>query len=282
MDAGPPVRVTPPPLLEGLMRDTLDPGYEAAARRRAWSGEPPPSARRSAAAIAVVGLIVVGLLLAVAFRNSQASSAGNEEVRAALAADIERAQEAQSVLETSLAALASEVRAAQSAAGGGGALASMTALEQSNALLAVTGPGLRITIDDPDAAQGSGAVLDKDVQLLVNGLWASQAEAIAISGVRLRVTSPIRQAGGAILVDNKPILWPMTIEAIGDPSRIHQNFISTAGYGRFNSFIQLYDVTFTVVAVDDLNLPAASAVDPHYLYLDTAGDTGTTGTSPTR
>ncbi len=163
-----------------------------------------------------------------------------------------------------MAALDDELRAAQSAAGGG-VLAGLTALEQMNALLAVTGPGLRIALDDPEAATGNGAVLDRDIQLLVNGLWSAGAEAVAIGDVRLRSTSAIRQAGGTILVDNRPVLWPMTIEAIGDPATFQQRFVSTPGFGRFTSFVQLYDVDFEVTTATDLALPAAAPVDARYV-----------------
>lgn len=272
-----------PPLLETLVADTLDPGYQRAADRRRAGGRAPSAA--AARSWLIAGTVVVGLLLTVAFQTTKANSAGVDQARSGLLRDVSAAQEAEGALAGSVSALNDEVRAAQSAAGGGGVLAVLTSLEQLNALLAVIGPGLTVTINDPDAAAGNGAVFDKDIQLLVNGLWSAGAEAIAIGGVRLRVTSAIRQAGGAILVDNRPVLWPMTIEAIGDPATIQQKFISTPGFGRFRSFEQLYDVAFEVTAATDLKLGAAAAVD--YRYLDNAvrtppADTSATTTEPTR
>jgi len=272
-DPGEPRRNPPPPLLESLMRDTLDPGYAKAAKRRATGGA--PSARSSAAWL-VSGLLVVGLLLAVAFRSAQAGSAGDNLARDALVADVQEVQAEQSALVESAASLAEQVRSAQATAGG--ELAQLTALEEMNALVAVTGPGLSISLDDPNAAGGNAAVLDRDLQLLVNSLWSAGAEAIAVNGVRLRVTTAIRQAGGAILVDNRPVSWPMTIEAIGDPDGIHQRFINTTGFGRFSTFTQLYGVTFDVIAVDSVSLPAAAQVDPQYA---SAEPTSTAVTTPT-
>lgn len=111
----------PPPLLETLMRDTLDPGYERAARRRAAGA---PVAKRASAAWLIGGVLVVGVLLTVAFQSTRANSAGNNQVRDALNDDISRAQLAQAVLEASVNGLAEEVRSAQAAAGGGGVMAS--------------------------------------------------------------------------------------------------------------------------------------------------------------
>ena len=82
------------------------------------------------------------------------------------------------------------------------------------------GPGLQVVIDNGDSPSGSGVIFDSDIQLLVNGLWAAGAEAISVGGVRLETTSAIRQAGGAILVDNQPVFWPITIQAIGNPNTI--------------------------------------------------------------
>ncbi len=269
--AAPTPRFVPPPLLESLAQDTLDPGYQRAADRRRSTGSPGPTARASLSWL-VVGTLVIGLLLAVAFQTTRANSAGVDQARAGLIDDVTRAQQRADELEASVLALNSRLRSAQAAAGDP-ALSSLTALEQMNALLSVTGPGLRIGLNDPEAAAGNGAVLDRDIQLLVNGLWSAGAEAVAISGVRLRLTSAIRQAGGAILVDNRPVLWPMTIEAIGDPATLQQRFVSTPGFGRFNSFGQLYDVEFTVTAVGDLALPAAAAIDARYVEQPTAPTT---------
>lgn len=274
-------RFVPPPLLESLAQDHLDPGYARAADRR--RARPPGAASaRASRSWLLAGTVVIGLLLAVAFQTTRANSAGVDEARAGLIDDVTRAQQNAAVLEASVSALNDQLRSEQAAAGGG-ALASLTALEQMNALLAVTGPGLRIALDDPEAATGNGAILDRDIQLLVNGLWSAGAEAVAIGGVRLRLTSAIRQAGGAILVDNRPVLWPMTIEAIGDPSTLQQRFVSTPGYGRFTSFVQLYDVDFEVAAVGDLALPAAAAIDARYVEqpAESSRTTGSATPAPT-
>ncbi|WP_111765009.1 DUF881 domain-containing protein [Nakamurella deserti] len=265
----------PAPLLESLAQDHLDPGYQRAADRRRTGGAP----ARVSGSWLLAGTVVIGLLLGVAFQTTRANSAGVDEARLGLLGDVSRAQADASVLEASVVALNDELRSVQAAAGGG-ALASLTALEQMNALLAVTGPGLRISLNDPEAATGNGAVLDRDIQLLVNGLWSAGAEAVAIGGVRLRSTSAIRQAGGAILVDNRPVLWPMTIEAIGDPATFQQRFVSTPGFGRFSSFEQLYDVDFEVSPVGDVSLPAAAAVDARYVEQPTATTTAEATTVP--
>ncbi|AZI57628.1 DUF881 domain-containing protein [Nakamurella antarctica] len=280
-------RTAPPPMLDSLLNDILDPGYaKAAARKAAPQTHAARSPRWPAIVWIVVGALLVGLLLGVAGRNTRDNAPGIQQARDALNLDVAQAQADESGLAASASSLATEVRSRQAAVGGGSGQRTLDILEAMNALTPVAGPGLRVSVTDPDAAAGEGAVFDRDIQVLVNSLWASGAEAIAISGVRLRLTSAIRQAGGAILVDNRPVVWPLVIEAIGNPASIHQKFISTTGYGRFQGFGQLYGVGFDVLAVDSLTLPAAAAIDNRYVEPPPAQtapvSAASTQTSPTR
>ena len=62
----------------------------------------------------------------------------------------------------------------------------------------VVGEGVVLTLNDPplsaDSEEGD-RVLARDLQVIVNGLWAHGAEAIAINEQRLTSTSTIRFAG---------------------------------------------------------------------------------------
>ncbi len=83
----------------------------------------------------------------------------------------------------------------------------------------VTGDGVVVTLVDAppqiDPVTGKpsddnpGVVLDRDLQDIANALWQAGAEAIAVNGQRLTATSTIRTAGGAILVDFRPVGQPV-------------------------------------------------------------------------
>src|SRR5699024_3014524 len=106
-------------------------------------------------------------------------------------------------------------------------LAGLDALALPAADSAVIGPGLTVTVTDPGVGRNltdvskqrvAGSrqiILDRDLQLVVNSLWSAGAEAIAVDDVRMGPNVTIRQAGGAILVDNTPVSSPYTILAIG-------------------------------------------------------------------
>ena len=266
----------PLPLLESLIGDHLDPGYQAAADRKAArhaSGTPSPAIRdpRKSRTVAylVAGLVVVGLVLGIAAASTESQAAGNDQARVALLQDIDAAQAKQSQLAAQQSTLAAEILSAQAALGAGGPLQTLKEQEAAAGVTAVTGPGLTVVLDGSTTNSGAGVILDQDIQLLVNGLWSSGAEAVAVGGVRLRATSAIRQAGNAILVDNRPVFWPITIDAIGNPDELHVNFVQTVGFGRFQTFVSLYQIRFDVSAQSALTLPAAGA--PNLQYASAAG-----------
>ena len=58
-------------------------------------------------------------------------------------------------------------------------------------------------------------MLDIDLQEVAQRALDAGAEAIAINGQRLTSTSTIRTAGGAILVDFRPVTGPYEVAAIG-------------------------------------------------------------------
>ena len=68
-------------------------------------------------------------------------------------------------------------------------------LELSTGFAAVTGPGLRVTVDDQPQGDPDGRVRATDLRVLVNGLWQAGAEAIAINGRRLTSLSAIVNSG---------------------------------------------------------------------------------------
>lgn len=269
------------PLLSSLGNEHLDPGYAEAAARKATAGGSRPSRPRRTTVLLVVGCLVAGLVLGVAAWRTDSNEPRAENTRAALLEDIQAAQDRQSQLALSATELAEQLRAGQAAAGAAGPVAEVTALENQGQLTPVTGPGLRITLDQPAADQGQdhSVILDRDIQLLVNDLWAAGAEAIAIGGVRLNTRSAIRQAGGAILVDNRPVFWPLSVDAIGDPSAMQVKFISSPSYGRFSSFAQLYGIEFDRSAQEDLSLPGGTA--PDLLHAQPATTTETEAPTPT-
>jgi uncharacterized protein YlxW (UPF0749 family) len=255
------------------MNDHLDPGYEGAAEDREHG-----HARQTRWGNRVwisLGALLIGLVLAVAYRQATERLPGTEQVRAELLGKVHDAEARVGSLEDTrdgLSVRTDDARAAALAgdARGSAVLAELRALEGDAAVEAVRGPGLTVTLTDPaarpnlsDSSQrsvgGKAVVLDRDLQSVVNSLWASGAEAVAVGDVRIGPTVTIRQAGGAMLVDNQPVFSPYVVSAIGPQRPMQTGFVVSDAYLRMSSIAQLYGIGFSVAEADELDLPAAPA-----------------------
>lgn len=255
-----------PSLLATLLADPLDPGYAAAAARRGRPGGPGP---RSRGAWTLLGVLVVGLVLGVAAATASAGALAGDQVRTGLAGEARAAQARNDALATdrdalAAAAVAERARVLDGGAEGRAANADLQELQVAAAATAVVGPGLQVTLSDTGDATGArgGTVLDRDLALVVNALWAAGAEAIDVGGVRLSPQATIRQAGGAMLVDDQPVSSPYTVSAIGPTDGLETGFVRSEAYVRLSAVSQVYGVGFAVAAADRLELPAASGADP--------------------
>jgi len=114
----------------------------------------------------------------------------------------------------------------------------------------------------------TGRVRDRDMQRVVNGLWSAGAEAIGVNGQRLTALSAIRAAGDAILVDNKPLVPPYTVLAIGDGKRLSTAFRNSADGEYLHVLEQNYDIRASISVQGELHLPAAPSLILRYAKPD--------------
>ncbi len=137
----------------------------------------------------------------------------------------------------------------------------------------VEGPGVKLVVDDAkDTDQGGGGpressgfadtgrVRDRDMQRVVNGLWESGAEAIAINGQRLTALSAIRAAGDAILVDNRPLVPPYTVFAVGDGKKLATVFGDSADGQYLQALKESFDIRTSISEQAKVRLPAAPSL----------------------
>jgi uncharacterized protein YlxW (UPF0749 family) len=268
-----------PSLLRSLLSEHLDPGYAAAAAERQRRGTPRTARARIALwAWQAVAAVMVVAVFAVAVAQARSVAPGVRAAQQVLAGNVRSAQTAADGLTEHRNALATRVdelqrRRLNDDAEGRRLLAGLDGLSLAAASTAVSGPGLTVTVVDPGVGRNlsdaskqrvSGSqqiILDRDLQLIVNSLWASGAEAIAIDDVRIGPNVTVRQAGGAILVDNNPIGSPYTILAIGPPHGLQDAFDRSPGLYRLRLLEMSYGVGVNVSTGDDLTLPAGATRD---------------------
>jgi uncharacterized protein YlxW (UPF0749 family) len=140
--------------------------------------------------------------------------------------------------------------------------------------LPVHGPGIKLVVDDAKDTQDSdsggprqssgfsdnGRVRDRDLQRVVNGLWESGAEAVSVNGQRLTSLSAIRAAGDAILVDNKPLVPPYTLLALGPGKTLSRTFQDSADGQYLQVLQENYGVRTSINTQDEVRLPAAPSL----------------------
>jgi uncharacterized protein YlxW (UPF0749 family) len=277
-----PTLIPVPSLLRALLSEHLDPGYAAAAARRKERKDhaEPPSGRARVFAWfwQALAATLVATVFAAAVAQARSVAPGVREAQELLTTSVRAAEVSASRLAKQRSALTAEVDDVQRLAltdnaEGQRLLSTLDALSLAAASTAVTGPGLNVTVTDPGVSpnlsdvskqrvNGSRQIiLDRDLQLVVNSLWASGAEAISVGGIRIGPNATIRQAGGAILVDNNPTGSPYTILAVGPPHALRDVFENSPGLQRLRLLEASYGVGVAVKVADGLSLPAGSVRD---------------------
>ena len=250
-------------LLEQLTRSSLDEDYRAVAARRTSppSVEEPSRGRRRGVAMVAV-LACFGLLLATAALHTAQTAAERDSSRQSLVAqaaahraDVAEARAELAGLRTSVQRL--QLEFLRTGEAGSAQQLAVRRLGVSAGVEPVSGPGVRVVVDDaPAAATEREVVLDEDLQRLVNGLWVAGAEAVAINGQRLTSLTAIREAGSAITVNFTSLRRPYVVEAVGDPQQLPARFIESAGGAWWLNLRSVYGLEFSVVSSESLSLPA--------------------------
>jgi uncharacterized protein YlxW (UPF0749 family) len=256
------------PLLNRITQESLDEDYQHVAERRAAEGGGRPSSRRTRlVATAVVGAF--GLLVATAAVQTDEQSSVESASRASLIDQIndqrDRLADLQartvslrelnvgledSFNETNDKATVAEARAQR--------------LAVQTGFAAVTGPGIRVTVDD---APDGELVRADDLALLVDGLWNAGAEAISINGKRMTARSSLYNTGVAINLNGSPPLSPpYVVSAIGNEDTLQADLLDTSSGLAFTSLANSLGFPVDMENKDEMTLPAAA---PRMLRLPT-------------
>jgi uncharacterized protein YlxW (UPF0749 family) len=249
------------PLLALITQRSLDADYEHVAARRRESGATSPEhpvPRRTAGLV----LLVFGLLVTVAAVQTSRNASASDASRGTLIEQINLRRDGHSALQQKLDREAARVLALQSRTGD-----LRTAQQASQARLerlgvrtgfgAVSGPGIRVTVNSAPDSAGTQLVRDSDLTLLSDALWAAGAEAISVNGERLTVLSAFRNVGIGILVNTQPISPPYVFDVIGDPDTMPANLLASSIGEKWYTLKDSLGFRFDVSNGGTMSLPAA-------------------------
>ena len=242
-------------LLNQISRQPVDPDYALAAAR----GTDSSGGRWTLGLLA----IIIGALFAVAALQTTRAAPALQSERSELISRVQTAEREQDQLRGRVTTLTQEIATLRAAALGDDDAARVVesridALDPAVGNVAVDGPGVLIVVDDSPsaAADARDRVLDIDLQVLANGLWEADAEAVAINGHRLSGLTAIRSAGDAITVDYRSLTRPYRVEAIGNPRTLQARFVESSAGAWWNDLAQNRRMRYEISDVKQLDLAA--------------------------
>jgi uncharacterized protein YlxW (UPF0749 family) len=272
-----PAHVTTP-LLTRITEQSMDEDYRTVALRKGGDDrEQPRTGRPRFVAAAVV--VVFGILVTTAAVQTSRNADLSDASRATLVSQVRAERETVAEQQDRIASLRDanielEDTRSRIVADEQEQVARLRRLQVRTGFLPVTGPGVRIVVDDPPGADVTQLVRDEDLAILVDGLWNAGAEAIAINGQRLTVLSAIRNVGPAVRVNSQPVNPPYVVAAIGDTRTLQFDLVETSHGAQF--FDLADDLGFLVDRdnVGELSLPGARMPRLHHVRAGTSDNPG--------
>lgn len=209
--------------------------------------------------------LVLGIMLAVQFRNTQNTDANlrgarTDEVYMRL---MEITEERDSLAEE---VISLREKIANVSNDNNAARELQEEMQKANmvaGLLPVHGQGITVTLNDSARSVQMGedpnALLVHDVDILnvVSELKASGAEAISVNGERIVAMSEIRCAGTTILVNTNKIAPPFIIKAIGDPQMLESGLSIKGGVAQK---LKDYGLQMQIQKNNNVEIPAYSGI----------------------
>jgi uncharacterized protein YlxW (UPF0749 family) len=239
--------------------------------------------------MAAVVVALFGILVATAAVQTSREAGVNTESRATLISQISARSDGVSRLQDRIVALRARnvglgERLTAVTRTDDDATARLRTLETVTGYGPVTGPGVKIVVDDAPNGDATQLVRDEDLATLVDGLWNAGAEAIAINGQRLTALGAIRNVGITVHVNSRPVSPPYTVRAIGDEQTLQARLLESTHGQKFYSLVDQLGFRFRMQNEDSLSLPAATQRVLRSAVAKTAGQKGDTrmteGTTP--
>lgn len=210
--------------------------------------------KRSALAMITITMLIVGIFsttVVKAYYNNNEVSRPDANLPSLLQLEIENEQLSKE--NEKLWRELTRLQAGQSAA----ALASEQLEERklNSGFLAVSGPGIKIILDDSDHEERTSefanyVIHEEYIRSLVNVLWNGGAEAIAVNGQRITTHSEIFCSGAYIQINGTRQMPPYEIVAIGNQNHL-QSALQFYFWDKLGEYQQEYGITRELVVPEE-------------------------------
>jgi uncharacterized protein YlxW (UPF0749 family) len=210
-----------------------------------------------------IALFVLGFLVATQVANETVRVRYTTQERSPLVETALRLQAQQELLKAEIVELRRRITELEAAAPGSAAelrqlYADLEGARMAAGLLAVSGPGLAFRLEDAPQAgiDQEGLVSARDVRVVIEELWLAGAEAIAVNGERLTVSTAVLDIGGSILVNSAYLAPPYDVSAIGPPDMYDHITASVAFGDFFQERVERHGLRLGVAELESVDLPA--------------------------
>ena len=136
-------------------------------------------------------------------------------------------------------------------------------------LIAVAGPGVRITQNDSKSVAREQedprvfVIHEKDIRGILNALWNGGAEAIAVNGQRVTTNTEVFCLKSYIQINGTRQMPPYVIEAIGDTNNLSIAF-KFYGWFKLGELQQQFGITRNFEVMKEDMIAASKLRDYHY------------------
>jgi uncharacterized protein YlxW (UPF0749 family) len=240
-----------------------------------------------AIALFVLGLVIVAQLQSDGPRAQYASDERGPLVQTAITL-----QAQQDGLKSQILDLRAQISDLETK--GQGSVATATDLGQrlqdarlAAGLIGLQGPGVVIQLRDsgqtvlPGDNPNDYLVSADDVRTVVEQLWLSGAEGVAVNGERITTGTAILDIGGTVLVNSAYLAPPYQISAIGPPDLLDR-LTASVGFATFvENRVQAFGIQVDYAEPADVSLPAyAGTITLRYAQPDPSAGAGSAASSP--
>ncbi|MBF6604307.1 MAG: DUF881 domain-containing protein [Chloroflexi bacterium] len=221
-------------------------------------------------------LLVLGFVIAAQLQSQTPRTSYTSQERAPLVQTALELQSQQDALKQQLLDLRTRISGIEAQSAGSAATVTQLndALQRARigaGLIAIHGPGLVIQLADSDAPIPPGAnssdyrVSGSDVRTIVRELWLAGAEAVAVNGERVTVSTAILDIGGSVLVNSAYLAPPYQVAAIGPPDLYRTMSAAPSFVAFIRARAETFGIRVSFAEPSDVTIPAfAGTVNLRY------------------
>jgi len=214
-----------------------------------------------------VALLVLGFLVAAQLQSETPRTSYTSQERGPLVQTALGLQAQQDALKQQLLDMRARIQALEGTSQGSAAAVKsindgLQAARMGGGLVAIHGSGLVIQLEDstktipPGANDTDYRVSAADVRTVVRELWLAGAEAVAVNGERVTVSTAILDIGGSVLVNSAYLAPPYQVSAIGSTDL----YGTMTGAPSFVEFVraraEAFGIQISFARPSDVALPA--------------------------